>query len=137
MSREIINVLEKYFDLEWYRYSVFDPEKECLFPPVVVWRYKEKGQDENGCIKGFILRCLHDFCGDVDWVLYAHGQNWVLLPKKIKELEDSGKYLGNDDLFYAVLEKDPVFLEKSCADFLKLATCLEEQFQLSDFPKKA
>lgn len=110
-GREIIDVLERFFVLEWFRNAVSKVIEEYNYPPIIVWRYAAESMKSEDIKRAeeMVMTAVKTFQGNVAWVLYFSGKNWVLLPKQVKELEDSGSYRSDSEIITELGESDPDF----------------------------
>ncbi|WP_259779842.1 hypothetical protein [Aestuariispira ectoiniformans] len=127
-GREVIDVLQRYYSLSWYRCRNLSDSSQAKYPPVIVWRYNadEMESDELFLAEKAVQKAVFSYTGEVDWVLYFTGRNWVLVPKEVKEIEDSGEYRVDMEILIALGEKDPGFGVKENQDLVQLARHIEK-----------
>lgn len=127
-GREVIDVLESFFVLEWFRSAVSKSTRDYNYPPVIVWRYAAHSMRQEDITKAEekVVTAVKAFQGDVDWVVYFSGKNWVLLPARVKELEDSGLYLSDSEIVAELGEMDPEFGVRANNDLPLLAKYMSE-----------
>jgi hypothetical protein len=99
-SRSIITEIEKFGDVEWYKYGPnINKDDAESNPPVIVWRYKEKDERRDQ----LIVDAVESFKGSIEWTIVFHdrerlpGRNWWIAPKRYKEFLDGFKH--NPDVF--------------------------------------
>src|SRR5687768_11800911 len=91
---EVIDVLEKAADLEWFRYTCAEADRDATTAPITVWRFNSTGTDAETPDR--VIRALRsvldEFSGNVPWSLKFTGRNWVLRPTQVQQLEDAGNF---------------------------------------------
>jgi len=132
-GREITDVLERFFVLEWFRNAVSKVIEQYNYPPVIVWRYDAEAMKPEDIkrAENMIITAVKTFQGNVSWVLYFSGRNWVLLPKRVKDLEDSGAFLSDTEIITELGASDPSFGVEANNDLPALAKCMEEYLSKS------
>ncbi|MEQ6340902.1 MAG: hypothetical protein M3A44_04430 [Gammaproteobacteria bacterium] len=126
-GREIIDVLERFFVLAWFRYGALKSPDQNQYPPIIIWRYDADvmAADDIRLAESAITMAVESFLGNVNWVLYFSGRNWVLVPKRVKDLEDAGEYRSDTEILTMLAENDPSFGFKANSDLPALAKCIE------------
>ena len=126
-GREIIDVLERFLVLAWFRYGAVKSSDQNQYPPIVIWRYDTDVMvaDDIRLAENAITTAVESFLGNVNWVLYFSGRNWVLVPKRFKDMEDTGEYRSDTEILTMLAEDDPNFGLKANSDLPALAKCIE------------
>ena len=126
-GREIIDVLERFSKLSWFRYSASNDPIQLKYPPVNVWRYDTDlmVNEDIKLVENMICDAVSSFQGNVIWVVFFSGRNWVLVPKRVKDLEDDGKYSVDTELLTILARDDPDFGLKANDDLPVLAKHIE------------
>ncbi|ANJ67312.1 hypothetical protein A9404_07875 [Halothiobacillus diazotrophicus] len=127
-GREVIDVLERFFVLEWFRVAVSKSTRDYNYPPVMAWRYAVHSMKREDITEAEekVATAVRAFQGKVDWVVWFSGKNWVLLPARVKELEDSGLYLSDSEIVAYLGEMDPEFGVRANNDLPMLAKFMSE-----------
>ena len=93
-GRSIRNVLDSFGEIDWGRNGIIIREDEdWKYPPVVVWRYKEKDEKRDQ----LIVDAVETFNGEIQWTTTFRdreslpGRNWSIMPKRFKEFLDDLK----------------------------------------------
>ena len=125
---EVIDVFKKYGDLEWFRCKGYGEVEQLKYPPFMVWRFdpKKMTSEQIKNTEEKILAAVKDFKGNVNWVLYLGGRNWVLMPEKVKEFNDEGKYRVDVEAHSAFAEQYPDISLKAIQDLPALAEQIKE-----------
>ena len=116
---EIIDVLGKIDNFEWFGRSPSSDAKgtDLNYPPTVVWRYKKR----NTLLISRIKKTIESFKGKVEWQFYEYGRNMVLIPKRLNEITEDRKLLGNKEAARLLMEEDPEFGQLANNDLKELA----------------
>lgn len=122
-GREIIDILEKISELEWYRYKTLNDPKQHIYPPIIVWRFKESSKIED--LKNAIKKAVDCFQGNVEWVFKTTSKNFVLIPSMIEEMTNSGKYRTDTQIVSFLAENDPEYGKLANSDVPNLAKHIE------------
>jgi|SRR6516165_875710 hypothetical protein len=116
---EILDALAQGGELEWYGRT--PPRnatgKRLATPPVVVWRYKKPDEHREGVIQ----KAVESFKGDVDWVIYLGGRNWVITTRRLKDFLEQNKVRVDVEGMRMLAEQDPAFGQKANRELPKLA----------------
>lgn len=99
-SRSIRTVIEKFGEIDWGSYSpIIKKEEDWKYPPVTVWRYKDKDEKRDQ----LIVDAVESFNGNIKWAISFRdrerlpGRNWSIAPKRFEEFLDEIK--DNSDIF--------------------------------------
>jgi len=127
-GREIIDVLERFSVLAWFRYGTLKNVDQNKYPPIIIWRYDVNAMksEDIKLAEDMITIAAETFRGNVSWVLYFSGRNWVLLPKRVKDMEDSGEYRNDTEILTMLGENEPSFGLKANEDLAELAKLIEK-----------
>ena len=115
-ARKVITALERTVPLEWYRCS----------GPLVVWRYDggKATADRIATAASAAQQIVASFRGNEEWIIEVSGRNWVLVPKRVKELERTGQFKVDVEILKYLTEQDPGFARKTDSDLERLAGVL-------------
>lgn len=127
-GREVIDVLEKAADLDWFRFAIAETDDVVTHVPVTVWRFGTNEQAEH--VISVLSSVLARFSGNVSWLLKNSGGNWVLLPVRVQELEDSGRFRTDGEILDYLLHADPSFGRKAHEDLAKIAGALAKHLSV-------
>ncbi|MCB4363293.1 hypothetical protein KIH07_06070 [Hydrogenophaga taeniospiralis] len=133
-GREVIDVIEKVIDLEWFRYGRAEADGVTTHVPITVWRFKSAGAADEVAnrIINALRFVLNAFSGNVHWTLRFSERNWVLLPTQVQELENSGRFRTDGDLMDHLYREDPSLGRKAHEDLAAIADGLARQLRISD-----
>jgi hypothetical protein len=122
-GREIIDVLEKVADLDWFRYTRAGPDGTATHAPITVWRFKktDSGDEVAGQVASALRSVLDGFSGHMSWSLTFTGRNWVLQPAHVQDLEGSGRFRTDGELLDHLLREDPGLATKAAEDLEAIA----------------
>ncbi|WP_147305225.1 hypothetical protein [Alkalilimnicola ehrlichii] len=122
-GRELIDVLEKAAVLEWFRYPRSSLDEGSVTPPVVVWRFDstKTSVEQIQHVIATIQSVLAAFVGNVAWSLKNTGRNWVLLPTRVRELEESGQFRTDGEVLDYLRQEDPFFGKEAHHDLVEIA----------------
>ena len=125
-GREIIDALERFLVLAWFRYGALKSPDQNKYPPIIIWRYDTDVMkvDDIRLAESAITTAVESFLGNVNWILYFTGRNWVLVPKRVKDLEDTGEYRSDTEILTMLAEDDPGFGLRANSDLPALAKCI-------------
>jgi hypothetical protein len=128
-GREVIEVLEKITDLEWFQYARTEPDGTATHVPITVWRFKsvDTAVEPGERVILALRSVLSGFLGNVPWSLKLSERNWVLLPTQVKELEDSGQFRTDGELLDHLRREDPGLGRKAHEDLAAIADDLARQ----------
>jgi hypothetical protein len=126
-GREIIDVLEKIGELDWYKYKSISEDEQLIYPPVIIWRFKK--DTELDIFPELITKAVEGFQGKVNWLVEYNGKNWVLLPDLIKEMGQSGKFKVDSQITMAIAEDDPDYGVLANNDVPLLANHIYRKFK--------
>lgn len=131
-GREVIDVLEKVIDLDWFRYARAETDGVTTPAPITVWRFKSADTaDELADRVVEALRSVLDgFSGNVHWTLRFSGRNWALVPTSVQELEDSGRFRTDGELLDHFRRDDPGLGRKAHEDLAAIADGLARQLRI-------
>jgi hypothetical protein len=117
-GREIIDVLEKVADLDWFRYTRIGSDGTTTHAPITVWRFTTTDTDNEAAeqIVSALRSVLDGFSGHMSWSLKFTGRNWVLLPTHVQDLEDSGRFRTDGELLDHLLREDPGLATRAAED---------------------
>ncbi len=120
---EIIDLFKKSLAIEWGSCSSFRDKEQLKFPPTMVWRFdpKKMSSEQIKNAEGRIIAAVKDFKGNVEWSIYFGGRNWVLMPTRVKEFHDEGKYRVDVEADLDFAEQYPDFSLKAIQDLPELA----------------
>lgn len=124
-GREVIDVIEKISSLDWFRYPNVDYLEERLkIPPVVVWRFDPSNVNYESAkrVTAIVKDVINRYRGNVDWSFKAVEKNWVLMPTRIQELEESGQYRTDGEILMHLAKVDPIFGKDAYSDLLVIAS---------------
>jgi hypothetical protein len=134
-GREIIDVLERVVDLEWFRYT----RTEGVGPtpvsvPITVWRFNstDVGAEKVDHVVRTVRSVLASFSGNVRWSFDRSGRNWVLQPTPVQELEDAGTFRTHGDLLDSLRSQDPKLGPRAHEDLRAIAGELAHQLQVRE-----
>jgi hypothetical protein len=114
----ILEVLCDLADVEWARAGpAQDWPDQLSQPPLVVWRYKAPDERLEEAIK----RAVESFRGEVEWEIYLGGRNWVIAPRRLRQVQVEGGYRVDTEAMAALAHDDPGFCEKANRDVPLLA----------------
>lgn len=131
-GREIIDVLEKAVEVDWFRCAGFGFDEVASNTVFVVWRFKiADGADElaNRVVQA-LRSVLGGFSGNMSWMLKQSGRNWVLLPTRLQELEESGRFGTDGELLDHLRREEPSFGRKAHEDLSAIADGLAHQLRV-------
>jgi hypothetical protein len=133
-GREIIDVLEKVVDLEWFRYTRAEGiDPTSLSVPITVWRFNSTPVAEKVDHVVCALRSvLAGFSGNVQWSFKLSGRNWVLQPMQVQQLEDAGIFRTHGDLLDSLRSQDPKLGHQAHEDLRAIAGELARQLQVRE-----
>lgn len=87
-GRTVRKVLDLFGKIEWGSTGVIiEHNDDWKYPPVVVWRYKEKDEKRDQ----LIVDAVESFNGNLQWAVTFRdreslpGRNWWIAPKQFKE----------------------------------------------------
>jgi hypothetical protein len=133
-GREIIDVLEKVVDLEWFRYTRaegIDPASMSV--PITVWRFNSTvGAEKVDQVVDTLRSVLAGFSGNVQWSLNYSGRNWVLQPTQVQQLEDAATFKTHGDLLDSLRSQDPKLGPQAHEDLRVIAGKLAHQLQVRE-----
>jgi hypothetical protein len=91
---KLIEAMKNLGETEWYKYGpAIDDGETDPYPPVTVWRYKEKDERRDQ----LIVDAVESFNGNIKWAISFRdrerlpGRNWWIAPKRYKEFLDEVK----------------------------------------------
>lgn len=132
MGREIIDVLARAADLDWFRYPRTESEESAIYAPVTVWRFTSThtSNEQSEHVISALRAVLDSFSGNVSWSLTLSGRNWVLLPTRVKELEDSRQFRTDGELLDYLLREEPGLGPKAHEDLAAIADALAKRLSI-------
>jgi hypothetical protein len=90
----LLEAMENFDEVEWGKYGpVIDDGGTDPYPPVTVWRYKEKDERRDQ----LIVDAVKSFNGDIQWEITFRdreslpGRNWSIMPKRFQEFLNNFK----------------------------------------------
>jgi hypothetical protein len=90
----LLEAMENFDEVEWGGYGpAIDDGETDPYPPVTVWRYKEKDERRDQ----LIVDAVETFNGNLQWTTTFRdrerlpGRNWSIMPKRFKEFLDELK----------------------------------------------
>jgi hypothetical protein len=93
-GRSVRNILELFGKVEWGSTGVIiENDDDWKYPPVILWRYKEKDERRDQ----LIVNAVKSFSGDIQWTISFRdreslpGRNWWITPKQFEEFLDEVK----------------------------------------------
>jgi hypothetical protein len=131
-GREVVDVIETIVQLDWFRYVRVDSDHTPVSVPVTVWRFKSAdAADQPGNRVIQALRFVLDgLSSSVPWSLTFSGRNWVLSPRQVQELEDSGRFKTDGELLQHLRTEFPELGQRASDDLVKIANGLARQLQI-------
>lgn len=128
-GREVIDVIERTVDLDWFRYTRAPQDDVAAPAPITAWRFRStSGTDEpSERVVEALSAVLDRFSGNTHWTLRFSGRNWVLLPTQVQELEDSGRFRTDGDILNYLQQQNPGFGLKAHEDLVVIADRLTRQ----------
>lgn len=120
-GREVIDVLENVIDLDWFRYAPAETGGATAYAPITVWRFQFQDTASANHVIQALRSVLDGFSGNVPWSLKVSGRNWVLLPKQVQELEDSGRFRTDGELLDYLRAEDPDLGRRAHEDLAAIA----------------
>lgn len=140
VGSEIIDVIQKFAALEWGRCSLVDSSKEIDDIPLSVWRFNFQKTDAQLADQIILTlqSILRDFSSNVNWTFEKPefsvegrpGRNWVLIPTRLKEMDDSGRFRTDVEARIQLYNDDPSFGSRAYEDLVKIAQTLEERLSI-------
>jgi hypothetical protein len=127
-GREIIDTLEKVFELEWYRYKTLDDPNQHIYPPIIVWRFKDKDSSIRENFEISLNKAVKCFQGNVEWVFTSTHRNFALIPSLIVEMTNSGKFRTDTEIVSYLAENNPEYGKMANCDVPNLAKHIEQFF---------
>lgn len=119
-GREVIDVLESHGELEWFRYTRIAAASHI---PVTVWRFKSS--DTSNEAEQHVITSLREtlahFHGGTNWALFFSGRNWVLAPRQLRDLEESGQFRTDSDVIEHLLKANPSLSQIASQDLVAIA----------------
>jgi hypothetical protein len=98
MSRSntsLMDVIQIFGEIEWGRGGInVEEDGDWSYPPVVVWRYKEKDERRDQ----LIVDAVESFNGNIQWTISFRdrerllGRNWSIMPQRFKEFLHEFKF---------------------------------------------
>jgi hypothetical protein len=133
-GREVIDVIEKVVDLEWFRYARAETDGATTSVPVTVWRFKsaETADEMANRVVHALRSVLSGLRGNVSWSLKFSGRNWVLLPTQVQELEDSGRFRTDGELMDYLRREFPDLSRQAYEDLAAISHGLAGQLLSPD-----
>jgi hypothetical protein len=120
-GREVIDVLEKFVQLEWYRFTRVGHGGMNTIP-ITVWRFANPpevmGHEE---VIQLLREGLVEVATNIPWTIKLSGRNWVLLPTCVHELENSGLFRTDGEIHDFLGANEPGLFEEACKDFAELS----------------
>ena len=135
-GREIIDTLEEFSELEWYRYSIADEAGHLGKPPVVVWRFSVAADDKNSSIMEIFKSILEEVDSLIEWSLRFTGRNWVLIPNIMKDLMDKGEFDGDQQVLDYLVENYPDLSEMALNDLKNIADAVSSKLTHRGIPRR-
>jgi hypothetical protein len=129
---EVIDVLERAVDLEWFRYARADVDGTTTTAPITVWRFNTSGvgAERAGRVIRVLCSVLDEFSGNVPWSLEFSGRNWVLVPAQVHQLESSGNFRTDGEVLNHLRTQDPTLGRRAHEDLAAIALELARRLQL-------
>ena len=91
---KLIETMKKFGETDWYKYGpAIDDGETDPYPPVTVWRYKDKDETRDQ----LIMDAVKSFNGNIQWTISFRdreklpGRNWSITPKRFEEFLDEIK----------------------------------------------
>ncbi len=136
-GKEIICVIEEFWKLEWYRYGTLDVDDQNKYCPINIWRYDSTYMtpEEIKYAETRIKTVIKSFDGEINWMLYFSGRNWVLLPREIKVLEDSGKYKNDTEVLKFMAKDNPELGIRANRELNSMAKYIKMELDVSEQAK--
>jgi hypothetical protein len=127
IGRNIIDVLELFGEIDWYRYRpIINKNQDLKNPHLSVWRYKEK----KPAIEDAIVNAVNSFQGEVEWVIEFSGRNWSIIPKVVnKFIQEHNEFRTDSEAMAAFADKSPEVGEMANKDLPDLAEHIKKFVQ--------
>ncbi len=92
---KFLEVLKDFGETEWGGYSpVLDDGETDPYPPVTIWRYKEKDERRDQ----LIVNAVESFNGKLQWAICFRdrerlpGRNWSISPKQFEDFNTENTF---------------------------------------------
>jgi len=127
-GREVVDILEKAGALEWFRYTKVIDNTQI---PVTVWRFKSSDtfDEAEQLIIRALRQALDHLSGNTSWSLVFSGRNWVLAPKVLRDLEDSGQFRTDGEVIEYLRRTNPSLGQTASSDLVAIAIDFERCLQ--------
>ncbi|QDD65619.1 hypothetical protein EJD96_16365 [Herbaspirillum seropedicae] len=126
-GREIIDVLEKYSVLDWYRYPNYVEDSAARRSATVVWRFDaQRTNSERITLIESAIRSALSSAVNVEWDLRYNGRNWILAPEVFVQLELTGKFKKESEVCEKIIRDFPSFFSLAFDDLPLIANAVEE-----------
>jgi hypothetical protein len=107
-SKDLTDVLQSFAEFEWGKGSIYiKKDEDWQYPPVIVWRYKEKDERRDQ----LIVEAVESFEGSTKWAISFRdrerlpGRNWMITPQRLekfrKEIKDDPDIFDVEGAFAA------------------------------------
>jgi sulfatase maturation enzyme AslB (radical SAM superfamily) len=130
IGRNIIKSLEKFGELDWYRYGpIVKSENDLILPHMTIWRFKEENEHRDQ----LIVDAVKSFNRNVQWMISFRdrerlpGRNWSIAPKRfeefLNEIKDNSEII---DIKGAFAEAEPEIGKAANQELPNLAEHIEK-----------
>lgn len=138
-GREVIDVLERYTELDWSKAPHLSSEQQWTYPPAIVFRFHKDRMDADALEKTMSVfhAVISSFHGNVKWTLtYPRQRNWLLIPTRLWDLETSGNFQGEVESKISLSKTDPQFGVDANMDLAKIAEQLAKALESAQVPER-
>jgi hypothetical protein len=105
---KLMEAMKSFDEVEWGKYGpAIDDGETDPYPPVTVWRYKEKDERRDQ----LIVNAVESFNGNIQWTISFRdreslpGRNWSIAPKRyeefLNEIKDNPDIINAKEAFAA------------------------------------
>ena len=122
-AERLIAALEGQTVVDWYRFAERSTYNGRLSPPLVVWRYKRSQPDLERALANIVAT----YKGRVPWVYERSERNWVLMPKKIAEIQRERTLPTDSAAMRTLSEEEPEFCRIARLDLDELVDRIEAE----------